>query len=107
MSGECSNHSDFVKSAQNTEKTVIRMEEQLKHALEETKNHIQQGSTYRLAIICSCIGLVGLLVGGIIKFSVMDYKVDRHEKKFEQVETQIYDLNYVRGRAEAMSETKK
>jgi len=85
---------------------IVRIETKLDEAITQTTNHIIAGAKFRLAIVCSCIGLVGLFVGGIVKFAVNDYKVSLHETDIREIREQIYDLNYVKGRAEAVAEKK-
>lgn len=83
---------------------VIRMEEKLDHAIKEVTAHISAGSKWRLAIACSCVGLVGLAVGAIVRFAVVDFKVANHDVEIKEMRTQIYDLNYEKGRAVGLAE---
>ena len=93
----CSDHDKLTEA-------VIRMEEKLDHAIKEVSGHISAGSKWRLAIACSCIGLVGLSVGAIVRFSVVDFKVTLHDKDISEMRNQIYDLNYEKGRAVGLGE---
>lgn len=90
----------------NTGKTVARMEEKLDNAIANTTNHIIAGAKYRLAIICSCIGLIGIFLGGIIKFAVNDYKVTLHDKAIEDLRDDNRDLNFEIGKVIGVSEKK-
>jgi len=79
----------------------------LESAVTETSKHIEAGSKWRVAIVCSCIGLVGLFIGAIVRFAVMDFKVSSHDIELKEIRTQLYDLNYEKGRATELSESKK
>jgi beta-lactamase regulating signal transducer with metallopeptidase domain len=83
---------------------VIRMEEKLDAAIKEVTGHITAGSRWRLAIVVACIGLVGSIVGAIVRFSVMEYRVSNLQNNQEKMLVQIYDLNYEKGRAVGLAE---
>jgi hypothetical protein len=85
---------------------VIRMEEKLDAAIKEVGGHIAAGSKWRLAILCACIGLIGTFVAGVVRFGVMEYKVTTVQEEQIRMKDQIYDLNYEKGRAVGMQETK-
>ena len=103
----CQQHINLEEKVNGIDKTLARIESKLENSVEETKKHIDAGSKYRLAIVCACIGLVGMAVGAIVKFAVNDYRVTQHDGEIKIIREQIYDLNYVKGRTEAMSEIKQ
>jgi|GEM_PF-5926530 len=90
-----------------TGKTIARIEEKLDHAISETKNHIEAGSRWRLTIVVACIGLIGGVVAGIVRFSVVEYKVAVLQNEQGKMQEQIFDLNYIKGKAEGISEAAK
>ena len=83
---------------------VIRMEEKLDAAIKEVCGHINSGSKWRLAIVCACIGLVGTFVAGVVRFGVMEYKVENIQQDLKLHTNQIYDLNYEKGKATGLAE---
>jgi hypothetical protein len=47
---------------------------------------------------------VGSIVGGIIRFSLMEYKVSVLQLGQDKMQEQIFDLNYIKGKAEGIAE---
>jgi len=89
------------------DKKLIQMCEDIasiKSDMQHFFDHIKEGSKWRVAITISCIGLIGTIVTGIVRFSVMEYKVCSMTTVQTEMRTQIYDLNYVRGKAEGLAE---
>lgn len=70
----------------------------LKKDIEHTLEYIRSGSKYRITVICSCIGLVGLFISGWVKFNVNDYRLGIAESDVKEVRKELYDLNYVKGK---------
>lgn len=75
--------------------------------IEHTLDYIRSGSKYRITVVCSCIGLVGLFISGWVKFNVNDYRLGVAEQDVKEVRSQLYDLNYVKGREVGLSEAKQ
>lgn len=86
---------------------VIRMEEKLDNAIKEVTSHMLAGAKWRLTIAVACIGLVGSIVGAIVRFSVMEYKLSKIQEDQKLMTVQLYDLNFEKGRAVGLSENKK
>jgi hypothetical protein len=86
---------------------VIRMEEKLDSAICKVTEHIEAGSKWRLAITISCIGLVGTIIGGIVRFSLMEYKIASLQDDGREMQRQVYDLNYEQGRFIGLTEKNK
>jgi hypothetical protein len=85
---------------------IASIKTDLKNAIESVTGHIEQGTKWRLTIVVACIGLVGMFVGAIVRFSVMEYKVCNLQTQQIEMRSQIYDLNYVKGRTEGLAERK-
>ena len=100
----CEEHTKLTETVNKIDLAVARMEVALSNAIKETSNHIAAGFKFRITIISSCIVLVGTIVGGIVRFSVMEYKVSVVQNQQDKLQTQIYDLNYTRGKAEGLAE---
>ena len=103
----CSEHGGIVKDSKDTREAVIRMEEKLDSAIEKVTEHIQGGSRWRMTISIACIGLIGTIVGGIVRFSVMEYKLITIQDDQKVIREQIYDLNYEKGRLAGIAEDGK
>lgn len=86
---------------------VASIKSDLKNAINKVTEHIENGSKWRLAIVCACIGLVGTFICGSIRFGVMESQVLRQEKDINLIQTQICDLNYVKGKAEGLASIKQ
>ena len=86
---------------------IASIKADLKNIIVFVNNHIQTGIKYRLAIIGSCIAIIGTIVSGIVRFSVMEYKVIVIQANQDRIKEQIYDLNYEKGRAIGLSEGQK
>ncbi len=102
MSEPCKFEDKIIEIGEN----IAGMRADLNNAITNTTNHIIAGSKYRLAIICACIGLVGAVVGGIVRFSVVEYRVNSISNNQDKMLEQIYDLNYEKGRAVGLAEQK-
>ena len=100
----CSEHANLTEKVNEIGLSVARTEEIVKNAIKEVTSHITAGSKWRLAIACSCIGLVGLFIGGVVRFSVVEYRTIKLEESQKQMQTQIYDLNYEKGKAVGLAE---
>jgi hypothetical protein len=85
---------------------VIRMEEKLDAAIITTTSYITTGLRWRIAVVVACIGLVGTIVAGVVRFGVMEYKVTVIQQEQIRMGDQIYDLNYEKGRAVGLQESK-
>ena len=103
----CPDHDNLAEEVKTTRLVVARMEEILKSAIKETTSHITAGSKWRIAITIACISLIGSIVGAIVRFSVIDFKVSQHDENIKEMRTQIYDLNYEKGRAVGLQEAKQ
>jgi hypothetical protein len=103
----CQDHDKLSEEVKEMGKLIVGMDVSLKNAIKETSNHISAGSKWRLTIAISCIGLIGSVVGAIVRFSVIDFKVTAHDKEIIEMRGQIYDLNYEKGRAVGMMEKAK
>ena len=100
----CLDHDNLSQEVKETRLLVVEMKSDLKNAIKEATNHIQGGSKWRLAIAIASIGLIGSVVGAIIRFSLIDFKVVSHDKEIIEMRGQIYDLNYEKGRAVGLAE---
>ena len=100
----CQDHDKLCETVSKIDLSVARMEVALTNAIQETTKHIAAGTKYRLTILCACIGLVGSIVGGIIRFSLMEYKVSVLQLGQDKMQEQIFDLNYIKGKAEGIAE---
>jgi uncharacterized UBP type Zn finger protein len=100
------NYETIAKDTVKTSLTVARMEEKLDAAIKEVGGHIAAGSKWRLTILCACIGLVGTFIAGVVRFGVMEYKVEKIQEDLKVHSDQIYDLNYEKGRAVGLQEAK-
>jgi hypothetical protein len=88
-------------------KTIARMDANLENAIKETREHIEAGSKWRLAIVVACVGLVGGIVSGIVRFSVVEYKVAVLQNDQNKIQDQIFDMNYIKGKTEGIAEAAK
>jgi hypothetical protein len=100
----CSEHANLTEKVNEIGLSVARTEEIVKNAIKEVSSHISAGSKWRLAIACSCISLVGVVVGGIVRFSVMEYRTIKLEDSQKEMNKQILDLNYEKGKAVGLAE---
>jgi hypothetical protein len=86
---------------------VETMRKEINGAVRETKEHIKGGFQRRIAswgvITTLGIFILGIAYNNAIKFGVMQNEVSTHKEEMKQIKEQIYDLNYVRGKAEAKS----
>ena len=103
MSDPC----EFKEEIMNMGKNIAGLTEIIKVAIRDTKDHIEAGSKWRLAIFCSCIGLVGLFITGAITFGVNHYRLGKVEEDVKEVRIQLYDLNYSKGKEIGLSESKR
>ena len=103
----CPDHGNLAEEVKTTRLAVVRMEESLKNAIQQATDHIQGGARWRLTIACACVGLVGTFVGGVVRFSVMEYKLNIIQADQSTMRTQIYDLNYEKGRLAGIAENGK
>ena len=103
MSDPCKFEEKIIEISEN----IASMRADLSNAIINTTEHITAGSKYRLTIICTCIGLVGAIVGGIIRFSIMEYKVTVMQQDQDKMQEQIYDLNYEKGYAVGIADKQK
>ena len=100
----CSEHGDLAKDIKGTREDVSGMRSDLKNAIEKVTEHIQGGTRWRLTIFSACVVLVGTIVGGIVRFSVMEYKLITIQDDQKVIREQIYDLNYEKGRLAGIAE---
>lgn len=76
----------------------------IKNSLETIKEGIDNSLKWRVAVICTFLGLIGLFINSAIRFGVMESKAVASEVEIREIKTQIYDLNYIKGRTEGLSE---
>lgn len=98
MSDPC----EFKKEILELKTDMSEVRTDIKHTLD----YIRSGAKYRLTVICACLGLVGTFLGAWIKFSVNDYRLGRTEADVEQIKTQVYDMNYVKGQQSGYVQSK-
>jgi hypothetical protein len=100
MSEPCKFEDKIIKIGED----VAFMRSDLANAIKSTAEHINAGSKWRMAIVVASLGLVGGIVGAIVRFSVIDFKVSMHDTDIKEIRGQIYDLNYEKGRAVGLAE---
>lgn len=92
------------------EERIINMCEnvaKISNDIEHVLDHIKSSVKYRMMIIVSCISLVGVILGGIVRFSVVEYKVAVLQNAQGKMQDQIFDLNYIKGKTEGIAEAAK
>lgn len=99
MSDPC----EFKKEIIDLKSDMSEVRSDIRHTLD----YIRSGAKYRLAVICSCIGIVGTFLGAWVKFSVNDYRLGIAEQDVKEVRVQLYDLNYIKGKEIVRTEADK
>jgi hypothetical protein len=102
----CSEHNSLAEDIKKIGLSVARTEETVKNAIQQATDHIQAGAKWRMTIVIASLGLIGTFVSGVVRFSVMEYKVTQIQEEQTSIRQQIYDLNYERGRIAGIEELK-
>jgi hypothetical protein len=111
MSDPCRFEEKIIKILEDSAATrtlVETMRKEINGAVKETKDHIKGGFNRRVASwgVITTLGcfILGIAYNNAIKFGVMQNEVSYHKEEMKQIKEQIYDLNYVKGKTEGITE---
>jgi hypothetical protein len=85
-------------------KLFASMTVEVRTAIKLSTDHIENGSKWRLTIICACVGLIGLFTQGVTKFGIMQNEITKQNEVISEHNRQIFDLNYIRGKEEGLAD---